>query len=467
MLDIASANAGIYTKDNATKIFGSAPEYANSKIIFYRYADRITYLTDSLFILEFDNEGNFKTEVFVEDITYVFAEYEMYHAYFYLEPGESYELVMPPIEYKTEEHIFNPFFQPEKIHIGIKDMKKTDLNYLINEFDFFYDRYFDMHFLDLITLGMESNVDTFINNSRQHFSFADNEYFSAYSRYRYAALRHIATQKQYPHVVVYANYTKDTVRYDNPAYMDLFNDIYYKYFDRYLGTQGGQHLFNFINFGHSISNIRHLLSRHLELENQQLRELVILKGLNDAFMDNNFAWLPLLLTLDSLHISTNYPIHQDIAQNIADNILSMAPGTVAPPFELEDTSGNIVSLSDYRGYFVYLVFANTQTFTSQSELDLLHRIYDRYNHICKIVTILTDDDREAAKRFIRRNNYNWDFVFTEINSPIVSTYRVKAYPSYYFIDPYGTLIMSPAPSPVDNFERFLFNVVQERNGFRH
>lgn len=474
ILAIAILSPGIFYKcfaivpalsqqNNESRIFGQARDYANSNIVFYKYADRITFLKDTAFVVEFDSNGNFEIMVFVDDIRYVFAEYEVYHAYFYLEPGQEYELIFPPLEYKTGAQIFNPFFRPERVHIGINNMKKTDLNYLINEFDYFHDRYFDMHYIDIATKGIESNVDTFINEIKKHFSFAENEYFDAYTKYRYAALRHLATHKKFPHVVVYANYTKDTVRYDNPAYMDLFNLVYDRYFDVYLGTRGGRHLYNFVHFGHSISNIRQLFDRHLELDNEQFKELVILKGINDAFIENNFAWLPLLLTLDSLHVSTEFDIHRDIAQNIADNTLSMANGTIAPPFELEDTSGVYKSLAAYRGRFVYLVFANTASYTSQMELGLLKRIHDRYHSICNIVTVLTDENRESAKEFIRRNNFEWDFLFTSINSPVISTYKISAYPTYFFIDPSGTLIMSPAPGPAENFERYLFEILKHRD----
>lgn len=458
-----NANAIPAISPDSTRIYGHAPEYTNNNLVFLKYSDRITFLRDTLFVLEIDEDGYFDITVKMDDVTYAFTEYEVYHAYLFTEPGEEYEIVLPPLEFKTEADIFNPFYTPERIHIGIKDMKPTDLNYLILEFDYFFDRYFEFRYREIASLGMQSSVDTFINEIRKHFSFADNKYFNSYTKFRYAKLRHFATQKNYPHVVVYANYTNDTVWYDNPAYMDLFNIIYNDYFDEYLTTQGGRHLYNFIHFGHSISNIRDLFSRHMELNNDQFKELVILKGLNDAFNNNNFAWLPLLLTLDSLHISTPYPIHQDIAQNIADNTLSMTKGTVAPPFSLESINGDTLSLNSFRGHFVYLVFANTSSFSSKMELGLLKRIYDRYRHVCKIVTILTDDDRQAAKDFIKRNNFEWDFLFASLDSPIVRSYGIRAYPTYFLLDQRGVLLMSPAPGPGENFERYLFEMLKYRD----
>lgn len=445
---------------HATEIYGNAKDYAGSELIFYRYQDRITFLKEEVFRLQIDTSGNFKTSFDLDEITYVFGEFGIYHAYLFAEPNNSYEIILPPLVEKENKDIFNPFFTPEKVHIGIKNLQKTDLNYLIIDFDYYYFRYHDLKFLDIYSQGLKTDIDTFINEINKQYEYADNDYFQSYKKYRIAALKNLATQKQYEKALVYAYFTKDSVLYDNPAYMDLFNNIYSDYFDKYLVSKNGAYLYAVINYGHSIRRLNMLLSEHFELRNKQFRELVILKGINDSFANKNLSWLPLLLTLDSLHITTQYPQHKIIAQNIADNTLSLAKGTIAPPFALPDSAGNIKELFDYRGKYVYLHFANTQTYSSQTEFDLMKRIYDRYNGYCTFITVLTDEDRAAASNFMRKNNYNWTFLFTEINSETISHYKVSTYPSYYFISPKGTLIMSPALSPTDNFESYLFNIIE-------
>lgn len=447
----------------ASRIYGNAEGYENSEIIFYRYLDRITFMKEEVFRLKIDDAGNFETEYTPERVTYVFGEFGIYHAYFYLEPDEDYELVLPPLEVMEEEDIFNPFFSPERVHIGIKNMQKTDLNYLILDFDYYYFRYHDLKFLDVYAEGLETDVDTFINEINERYDYSDNKYFQAYKKFRIASLKNLATQKQYESAIVYAYLTKDSIHYDNPAYMDLFNNIYEDFFDRYLVSPNGKYLYAIINFGHSITRLHKLFSSHYELSNKNLREMVILKGLNDSFSNKNISWLPLLLTLDSVHLSTENPMHQLIAQNVADNTLSLAKGTVAPPFELEDTAGNIHSLFDYRGKYVYLHFANTTTYTSQIEFDLVKNIYERYKGFCIFLTVLTDKDREAATEFMLENEYNWDFLFTDINSDVISTYKVATYPTYFFISPGGNLMQSPALSPIDGFESYLFRVIEGKD----
>jgi peroxiredoxin len=441
------------------RLFGNAKDYAGNVLIFYKYSDRITFIKEQVFTLNIDANGDFDTSVNFDDITYVFGDFGVYHAYFYAEPGGSYELILPEYDEKDDKDIFNPFFTPIEVHIGIKNMNKTDLNYLIIDFDYYYSRYLDINYLDIYAGGLQSNVDTFITNINIRYKDTTNRYFNEYKRYRIAALKNVATQKQYETALVYAYYTKQPVLYDNPAYMDLFNNIYSDYFDKYLTGPNGAMLYAIINYGHSISRLKKMLNQHIEFKTPQFRELVILKGLNDAFANKNLPWLPLLLTLDSVHLSTKFAEHKKIAQNIADNSLSMAKGTVAPPFELPDTSGNIKKLLDCRGKYVYLHFANTTTYTSQIEFDLMKNLYERYKGVCIFITVLTDEDKESAKLFIQENEFKWDFLFTEINSQVISTYKVSSYPTYFLIDTFGALIMSPAPSPSENFETHFFKIV--------
>ncbi|MDD3741702.1 MAG: TlpA disulfide reductase family protein [Bacteroidales bacterium] len=458
ILIIAFIFTALYSQATQVRIYGNAKTYSGNKLVFYKYSDRITFLKEQLFAIDIDSEGNFDTKFEIEEITYVFGEFGVYHAYFYAEPGGEYEILLPEFDEKDEKDIFNPFFEPEAVHLGIKDMNNTDLNYLIIDFDYYYFRYLDLNYLDIYSGGLSSDVDTFINNIELHYKDIDNQYFNEYKKYRIAALKNIATQKQYEKALVYAYFTKSPVLYDNPAYMDLFNNIYADYFDEYLTGKNGATLYAIINYGHSINRLKKLLNQNFELKGPQFRELVILKGLNDSFANKNMAWLPLLLTLDSVYLSTKYPIHKKIAQNIADNSLSLARGTIAPPFELPDTAGNMKELYDFRGKYVYLHFANTKTYTSQTEFGLIKNLYERYKGICIFITILTDDDKEAANKFIRDNELHWQFLFTEINSKVISSYNVVTYPTYYLIDADGTLLMSPAPSPCDNFETYFFKI---------
>ena len=360
----------------ASHVYGTAKEYANSEIIFYRYQDRITYLQEEVFRMAIDSTGKFDVRFDLPRTTYLFAQFGIYYAYFFAEPDGEYELLLPEYYNKVEAETFNPFFEPNEIHLGMKNMKNNELNYLIMDFDYYYNRYYDLKFNELYNNGRNSDVDTFITNINDRYKQYKNDFFQQYRRYRMAALKNMVTRRQNESALVYSYFTNKEVLYDNPAYMDLFNYLYRDYFDLYLVSPGGPDLYRVIAYGHSISLLHKLIGANPKHKNKQFREMVMLKGINDAFSNNNLPWISLLLTLDSLYLTTENPQHQQIAQNIADNSLTMANGTVALPFELPDSLGNNKSLMDFRGKYLYLQFANTQTYTSQAEFDLLKRIYE-------------------------------------------------------------------------------------------
>ena len=91
----------------------------------------------------------------------------------------------------------------------------------------------------------------------------------------------------------------------------------------------------------------------------------------------------------------------------------------------------------------------------------------RFKGYCIFLTILTDEDREAAKEFMIDNEYNWTYLFADMNSEVISTYQVSSYPTYYFISSGGNLLLSPALSPAENFETYLFNIIEGRNSPQH
>ena len=69
-------------------------------------------------------------------------------------------------------------------------------------------------------------------------------------------------------------------------------------------------------------------------------------------------------------------------------------------------------------------------------------------------------DIEKAKDLIERSGYRWKFLHYGNQVNIINEYDIRAYPTYYLIDREGKLVMSPAPTPNDQFEGRLFKVLR-------
>lgn len=440
-------------------VYGRDQSYSGESFDFYTYSDPITKTPVLLGSLSVMGDGTFKGSIKIEETSYVYFEPGIFHLYFYAEPGETYQLILPPNVEKTKAEKLNPYWQPEFIHVGIKGMKKTDLNYLIMDFDYFFELYLEDNLLSLVAEGKNSDVDDFIKEIDAAYPSGGNLYFESYKKYSYAMLRHIAYERKTSEVS-FKYFKGDSVCYNNTAYTALFDKIYKNYLDDQLLEPIGPLVYRDIVYGHSIKSLKKSLSFKIDLRNEQLKEMVILKGIHDAFYNTNFAWTPLLLTLDSLCIVTKYHKHREIGQYIADKVLTMAAGTLSPLFKLVDMEGDTVSLRDFRNDFIYLSFIDTEAYTCRQELDLLKVLHDKHGNYFKIVSIVTDDNVTKAKHYLNQKGYDWVFLFTGGDESVAKKYKAVAYPSYYLIGPMNELILSPAPTPLEGFERVFFSITR-------
>jgi hypothetical protein len=60
------------------------------------------------------------------------------------------------------------------------------------------------------------------------------------------------------------------------------------------------------------------------------------------------------------------------------------------------------------------------------------------------------------------NSYPWTFLHFSNQPDLLDDYDIRGYPSYFLIGPEGRLILSPAPSPVENFESTFLRIFEEK-----
>ncbi len=473
-------------------IKGNAPSYIGDEFIFYTYSDLITFTDKELCRCNVQNNSDFLCSFSLSNTVKTFIHLGVYKGIIFTEPNTTYEIILPDKKEKTIADKLNPYFEETEVYFGIlscetaltekfpidayseattrvnpepatiKGKKENELNYLIREFDDLYDDYLNDNFLIIYLKAYGSDVDTVINKIDSLFSWAENDYFNNYKKYKFAFMRHLAYQRNVKYV------TKDyflnqPVLYNNIAYMDLFVQLYDNYFSFYSKTEDGKRIFVDIAYAKSFYDLKETLNNNLALANDTFKELVILKGLHDAFYSDNFPKRAILQTLDSVRIQSTIPQHKQIAVNIKKKVTQLMKGTDAPEFELFDKNSLPVSLSQFKGKYVYLNFCTTLSFTCKQELELLNKLQEKYKEILEIITISTDEDFKKTIDYFNEHNYIWTFLHYANEPEVLKKYKIKVFPTYYLIDPDGKLIMSTAPSPDENFELYFFKILKIRN----
>lgn len=443
------------------KVTGNAPSYAGEQIVFSIYSDYITSTEQEVGRCTVSADGQFSCNLKILETSMVFSHLGVYKIYFFAEKGCKYELLLPPREDKTEAQRLNPFFREEDLQVGIVNVDKSDLNYLINAFDMRFNNNFDDIVINVYRGKKSVNIDSLITSIESKFTGSANQFFNDYRHYRYGLLKQI-TQFQKSRSLSDQYFLNKPVRYNNPAYMELFNSVYDKYFIFFSRISEGKSIYKDISVDKSLKKLKRTLGSNNVLSNDTLKEMVILKGLFDEFFNDEFSRSALLSILEQVYRSATTEEHIIIAENIRNRITRLLPGFVPMPFSLADTSGTEITLDKFKGKYVYLNFCATSSYTCLQEFKLLQKLYDNHKDYLEIVTILTDKDVGDIRNFLKNTGYNWTFLHYGNRPEIIKDYDVRAYPTYYLIGPDQKLIMSPAASPREDFELKFFKLLRSK-----
>jgi len=443
-----------------TIIKGTAPSYRGDELVFKTYKDYITLDEKELFRVKVDSSGSFYARVPVEEILYVFIYLGIYKGHFYMEPGKEYNLIFPDKQEKTPADKTNPFFEYTEFMIGISKGGMYELNFMIKSFDNSYYPYFNKLAMNVRGRNNPQEVERAIAEMQKPWDTVSHPFFRQYIRYRIGMLQWLAYQHK-AKAISKEYFQHNPVLYHHIAYMDLFRQVYDKYFYYFSTTPEGKVILDDINKKKSYSALKKSLQQDEVLQDPCLLEMVVLKNLHDNFYTDMFSREALLAVLDSLAASTAYPIHKEIASNIRGKVTSLMPGFYPPPFHLYDHTNTLKSLDDFKGYYVYLNFCACNSYSCMKEFIMLNQLNEKYGSKVKIVSVICDGTPQEMKDFLLKNKYRWTFLHFSNQPEILDAYRIKAYPVYLFLDKEGRIIHSPCPSPAENFEEMMIKILKK------
>lgn len=441
-------------------IYGHDSTYANTEIIFYKYSDWISETEVEIGKCLVDKNGSFSITFEIDDVTFIFSYPGIYKVHLFVEPGVSYQIVLPPRKEKGLKDFLNPYFSPEVIHLGTIDFDENELNSLIRMFNDAYQPFYNKHIMDVHNKSDFSELDKNIEQMDKPFTKSDHTFFNDFRKYRYGMLRYLAYQHKSKEIT--KSYFKgQQVLHNNPAYMELFNKLFFKYFQFFTRTNAGEQL-NIDISNHDLPGMLKTLSTDSIMGSSDLCNLVLLRSIFDEFYNDTYSRNDLLSILDSF--INNIPNKQlnQTASAIRYKTTRLLAGFDPPAFQLFDADSNIVSLEQLKGKYVYLNFCSCFSYTCLNEFTALNNLYNKHKDRLQIVTIIVDNDKDALKSFLQRSNYPWLFLHYGNQSSVIKEYDIRAFPTYYLIDPQGKLAISPCPSPLEDFEGYFFKILRSR-----
>jgi hypothetical protein len=452
-------------------IKGNNPDYKGLKIELMSFKNQITQNEIKLSSCIVDDKGNFEWKFNSSETKYVFAHVGVFMTFLYAEPGTIYEVKLPPYTPKKQDEKLNPFFEENQIHLLILSILKTkntneyipknELNYLIRSFDEQFNPLITKYAIRTYTYQELKGLDSSLLVLKKQFDTISNPYFHNYYFYRIGLFK-FTTARLRSRIVSDEWFSNKPVLFNNPAYMELFNQVYDKYFEYFGRTRLGKKIYNDINVVSSLSQLKSTLGQDNVLKNDTLKELVILKGIHDGFYEMDFSRNGLLKILDSLTLITKSNIHKEIGKDIYIKVTRLLVGYNPPAFQLYDKDSILKSLDNFKGSYIYLNFCTTKNYACLKELELLKRINEKYGKYITVVSISVDESLKDMASYVKKKGYKWVFLHYGNQPDIIKDYDIRIFPTYYLIDRKGKLLWSPAPTPAENFDLKLFEELRSK-----
>jgi hypothetical protein len=252
-------------------------------------------------------------------------------------------------------------------------------------------------------------------------------------------------------ISVYEQYLRGKkIGYHHDKYMALFNEFYSEPFSN-LSPEINERIVVAVNDKSSMKLLFNAIEKNSFNSHQNIRELVLIKGLMENYHNKEYDSENILVILDSI---ANHGINEDnkkVAAAIHKNLTYLNKGFDAPDFKLTTLKGDTVSLAQFKGKFIYLSFWSTWNSTSVSELKLYPGYIKRYGHPIVYISVNMDEKKSDFVDFMKKHpEYNWYFLDGHSDNEIMDLYQVKSLPIYYLIDEDGKFRQAPALRPSPN-----------------
>lgn len=433
-----------------TVINGKAPAYAGKKITLNIYEDYLSFTLKRLTETTISSEGKFTLEYDFSAISEVVMRIDGVSAYMYVQPGSTYSITVSDVEQGVHKIFYN-----NETETNFDTLETYDINNLILDFDYRFDMFIREKHLMIGSPNFRIELDTFKNQISGLYKDIKNPYFRDYVYYSFASTDQLGNSAKMDLSIQKALLFKEylssgKIKYDHGQFMLFFNQFYTDVFKLTFVTNETA-LAKAINSKSSPKMLHDLLKQDDFLKNEQVRELVIIKGLMEEYYTNNYYQENIITILDSIRDFSIYNDNRVIAGNVRQLLTHLGVGYDAPFFSMKNQKDEPVSMATFRGKYVYLQFWSTWNTTSVTEMKLVAQLKKRYGQDFEFISISLDEDKEEWKKFMKAHpEFNWTQLHYSDYPEIISDFRINSIPQYYLFGPDGKFIQSPAYRPTPN-----------------
>lgn len=429
-----------------TTITGTAKAYANETIRLIFYTELFSQQPILVDEVKITNEGDFQFNYDVKSTRLVALKIKDYRSNFYISPNSTYVVSLGKYDPKSAP----PLSKDKYLPANLLREDEMQINRAIGKLNVDLDSFEQKNYLAFLKNQAQPLVKAFSTSLTKRELYAKSPFFKKYVNGSIGSLMHKA---KFSNKEVYEGYLSSSIDYQNIGYVNLVNDFYNKWFNRYSLTSDYKKLKDNVSNG-KYEALNAFLQTNDFLKNDTLRELIATKELfRLAVEDNTIDPVSVDKMLSIISKSGVTKENRQIAKHYLSRLRKLGIGAEAPNFLLPDVLSNAVQLKDFRGKYVYVDFWATWCKPCLKSMQVMKQLYPKYKDNVEFVSINIDDRKRRFDKHMENYNYPWTILYAGSNEELKDAYDVVVIPLYYLIDPNGKLVQAPAFSPGGGIER--------------
>ena len=425
-------------------------------IEIYKDADKFSKQEQLLDSYTIDDKQTFDLAFTVKYPTLVFLQIENYSQSFFVEPGKDYDIIIHEFKWNIDEEM-NVYQNPVALPVEFVGLNSDDLNYQISAFDSVESELILKYrmFLDFRFKKDTKRIDTMLTTLNNVWNDSENVFFESYKKHKIAELQYLFKLMS-PKKIAEEYFKGQPIQYDDEGYTSLFNSYFSDYISRGTKQLPIETLSRWVD---EKDLFKYLDSIGIDpmLQHEQLRELVALKALQESYYNDCYNSEMVVEMLKRFENESKFSQHRVIARNILNTFDEVAKEIELPDFRLPNVDKEIVSLSDFKGKWIYLSFVRVTEKSSICEIETLAFFYDsiRNNSDMEFVTISCDREFQKLYHFIKNSKngmrYKWTWLHFDNNYKMLDSFAVRSYPHFVLINPEGRVHSYSTIKPGEGF----------------
>jgi thiol-disulfide isomerase/thioredoxin len=415
-------------KAETTTIFACANGAENRMARLY-LEDAITKFQWKVDEQPIDKNGCFQLSAELSETKKAFIKIDFYHTYIYLQPGENYRIIYDSFDFRIDERI-----NPQKLDMFLpyrfEQPDSNELNQLIWRFENMFDHFLVTHYFDGITRELYNN---FSDRIRKTFEYSGHQYFNEYKTYALADMERIFNLTSPARL--FSTYIEDKpILYNNTAFADFIKEYYSAYFPHQVRYNRNVFV-DQINRANDLPAILDSLGRDTTLQNEKLREFVILLGLREMYHDYEFHRLSVLRLLQTIETTTKFPEHSALAYSIIRTLIRFEPGVNQANFKFMDPERKTLYDFSESSNYKYILFVNGLCESCDAEVSILQSIAEKFKDTVDFLVVNCDYEINRSLRNKPRNLQNITYLYFNKDFTTLENLGIFDYPIAVWLDP--------------------------------